>query len=310
MYMYDLFIDALIDSAKTIPFLLAVYIGIEFIESSYTRKILEKIERAGSAGPIAGALAGILPQCGFSVFATALYTQRLLTIGTLMAVYLATSDEALPVMLSHPGGASLILPLIIAKLAIAVVFGYLLDLAYRKDRKRILGHIAAYNRGKDDPKHVHCDVLSENACCGHHVEEAEKNFDAKISLLHPLKHALKIFLFIFIATLAINIAFSSLGDAVSSDAFLGGGFFQPFLAALFGLIPNCAVSVGITELYLKGSLTFGSAIAGLSANGGLGILILFKEEKDKREALKIVAILFAASVLAGVFLQYAPQLLF
>jgi hypothetical protein len=306
--MYDLFIDALIDSAKTIPFLLAVYIGIEFIESSYTRKILEKIERAGSAGPIAGALAGILPQCGFSVFATALYTQRLLTIGTLMAVYLATSDEALPVMLSHPGGASLILPLIIAKLAIAVVFGYLLDLAYRKDRKLTLGHISAYNHGNDEPGHMHCDVLDEHACCGHHVDESAQGFDMRRLLLHPLRHALKIFTFIFLTTLVLNLAFSRLGDETMANIFLNGGFFQPILSAFFGLIPNCAVSVGITELYLRGVLTFGSAIAGLCASGGLGILILFREEKNTAEVFKIIGILFGLSVFAGLLVQYAVRI--
>jgi hypothetical protein len=305
--MYDIFIDALIDSAKTIPFLLAVYIGIEFIESSYTRKILEKIEKAGSAGPIAGALAGILPQCGFSVFATALYTQRLLTIGTLMAVYLATSDEAIPVILSHAERANLVVPLIVTKLVIALVFGYLLDLVYRKERKRTLGHVAAYNHGKDDPQHAHCDVLAENVCCGHHIEDTAKTFDVKRFLFHPLRHALKIFLFIFLATLAINVAFFRFGDAILSSHLLGGGLLQPFVVALFGLIPNCAVSVGITELYLKGALTFGSTIAGLCANGGLGILILFKEEKNMKEAFRIVGLLFAISVVSGLIVQYAVR---
>lgn len=305
--MYDIFIDAFIDSAKTIPFLLAVYIGIEFIESSYTRKILEKIEKAGSAGPMVGALAGILPQCGFSVFATALYTQRLLTIGTLMAVYLATSDEALPVMLSHPGGTRLILPLIVTKLIIATVFGYLLDLAYRKERKRTLGHISAYNHGKDDPGHAHCDVLDEHVCCGHHIEDSTKGFDMSRMLLHPLRHALKIFSFIFLTTLVLNLAFSRLGDETMANIFLNGGFFQPILSALFGLIPNCAVSVGITELYLRGVLTFGSAIAGLCASGGLGILILFKEEKNKADVFKVIGILFGLSVFAGLFVQYVVR---
>ncbi|HWP69437.1 MAG TPA: putative manganese transporter, partial [Rectinemataceae bacterium] len=196
-----------------------------------------------------------------------------------------------------------VVPLIATKLVIAVVFGYLLDLVYRKDRKRTLTHISAYTRGHDDPKHAHCDVLAEDACCGHHVADPKKRFDVRKFLLHPLKHALKIFVFIFFVTFAINLAFFRFGDAVSASTFLGGGFFQPFLAALFGLIPNCAVSVGITELYLKGALTFGSTIAGLCANGGLGILILFKEEKDMKEALRIVGILFGISVVAGLLVQ-------
>lgn len=302
--MQGIFLDALIDSAKTIPLLILAYIAIELIESAYTRTILEKIEKAGKAGPIIGALAGILPQCGFSVFATALFVQRLLTVGTLMAVYLATSDEAIPVIVSHPDRAWLVIPLIATKLVVAVVFGYLLDLAYRKDRMRTLAHLEAYNRGKDDPKHGHRDVLAEDACCGHHVADPKKRFDARKFLLHPLRHALKIFVFIFVATFLIDFAFSRLGDVTLARLFLDNGPFQPFMTALFGLIPNCAVSVGITELYLKGVLTFGSTIAGLSANGGLGILILFKEEKNMKEAFRIIGLLFAISVVSGLLVQY------
>ncbi len=306
--MYDIFIDALIDSAKTIPFLLVVYIGIELIESAFAKKLIEKIEKAGSAGPALGAIAGILPQCGFSVFATALYGQRLVTIGTLMAVYLSTSDEAIPVILSHPDRVGIIVPFIATKVVVALVFGYLLDGVYRKNRDRTFAHAEAYTRGHDDPLHVHCDVMQENACCGHHVTASEKGFDAKKIFWHPFNHAVKIFLFIFVVTFAINLAFFEFGDAVLAKFFLSNGFFQPFLAALLGLIPNCAVSVGITELYLRGILTYGSAIAGLCASGGLGILILFKEEKNKLEAVRIVSLLFGTSVIAGLFVQYVLRL--
>jgi hypothetical protein len=302
--MYDVFLEALIESAKTIPLLLIVYVGIELTEGAFTRKIVEKIEQSGSAGPAVGALVGIVPQCGFSVFASALYVQRLLTIGTLMAVYLATSDEAIPVILSHPDRTGLIIPLIATKVVVAIVFGYVLDLLYRKDRARTLVHVEAYEHGHDDPGHAHCDVLTEGACCGHHVETSGAGFSVKRIFLHPLSHALKIYLFIFVTTLAIDLAFFELGDATLARIFLSGGIFQPFLAALFGLIPNCAVSVGLTELYLKGVLTYGSLIAGLSASGGLGILVLFKEERNKSEAVRVVSILFVASVIAGLFVQY------
>ncbi|MEI6649855.1 MAG: putative manganese transporter [Candidatus Moraniibacteriota bacterium] len=302
--MYDLFLNALFESAKTIPLLLIVYIGIELAEGAFTRKIVEKIERSGPAGPAVGALAGIVPQCGFSVFASALYVQRLVTIGTLMAVYLSTSDEALPVILSHPERIGIIVPFIATKIVIALIFGYSLDLVYRKDRKRILTHAEAYDHGHDDPLHTHRDVLQEHACCGHHVEEPKRGFDAKTIFFHPLNHALKIFFYIFLVTFAINAAFFLFGDAALSEMLRQSGPFQPFVAALFGLIPNCAVSVGITELYLRGILTYGSTIAGLCASGGLGILVLFKEEKNKWDAVKIVAILFASSVSAGLFVQY------
>ena len=302
--MYDVFLEALIESAKTIPLLLIVYVGIELTEGAFTRKIVEKIEQSGSAGPAVGALVGIVPQCGFSVFASALYVQRLVTVGTLMAVYLSTSDEALPVILSHPEKIGIIVPFIVTKVVIALIFGYALDLVYRKDRKRTLTHAEAYDHGHDDPLHTHHDVLQEHACCGHHVEAPKGGFDVKKIFFHPLNHALKIFFYIFFVTFAINSAFFLFGDAALQEMLRQSGPFQPFLAALFGLIPNCAVSVGITELYLRGILTYGSTIAGLCASGGLGILVLFKEEKIKWEAVKIVAILFGSSVFAGLFVQY------
>ena len=302
--MYEVFLDALIDSAKTIPLLLLVYIGIELIEYKFANKILEKVKKAGSAGPAIGAVAGILPQCGFSVFTTVLYNQRLVTIGTLMAVYLSTSDEAIPVILAQPNKVGIIVPLIISKLIIALVFGYLLDLIYQKNKQKTLAHIKAYETGHDNPKHSHTDVLDENACCGHNISDSEKALNIQKIFFHPIVHAFKIFIFIFLISFSINLAFLKLGDAILAKIFLSNGFFQPFLSALFGLIPNCAASVGITELYLKGILTYGSAVAGLCASGGLGILILFKEEKNKWEAIKIVGILFSISVFVGLVIQY------
>ena len=306
--MYEIFLDALIDSVKTIPFLLLVYIGIELIEYKFANKIIEKVKKAGSSGPAIGAIAGILPQCGFSVFTTALYSQRLVTIGTLMAVYLSTSDEAIPIILSEPDKIGIVLPLIVSKIVIAFTFGYLLDFIYQKNKQKTLKHIEAYNLGQDNPKHSHPNVLEGNACCGHYIDNSEKGFSMRKIFFHPLIHTMKIFIFILLVTFAINLAFFTLGDEILAKVFLSNGFFQPFLAGLFGLIPNCAASVGITELYLKGILTYGSVISGLCASGGLGILVLFREEKNKLEAIKIVGLLFSISVFAGLFVQYVLKL--
>ncbi|MEI7620590.1 MAG: putative manganese transporter, partial [Candidatus Falkowbacteria bacterium] len=175
--MYEIFIDALLDSVKMIPFLLIVYIGIELIEYKFGDKIRTGVQKSGAAGPLVGAVAGSLPQCGFSVVATALYTQRLATIGTLMAVYLATSDEAIPVILSQPDKLGLILPLIITKIIIAIVFGYSLDFLFRKSNKKTLKHIEAYNHGQDEKGHDHQVVLNETACCGHNTSCSAKKFN-------------------------------------------------------------------------------------------------------------------------------------
>lgn len=302
--MYEIFIDALLDSVKMIPFLLIVYIGIELIEYKFGDKIRVGVQKSGAAGPLVGAVAGSLPQCGFSVVATALYTQRLATIGTLMAVYLATSDEAIPVILSQPDKLGLILPLIITKIIVAIVFGYSLDFLFRKSNKKTLKHIEDYNHGKDEAGHDHQVVLNETACCGHNTSCSAKKFNLEEIFFHPMVHTAKIFIFIFSISFLINFAFFYLGDEALTKIFLSNSFFQPFLTALFGLIPNCAASVGITELYLKGVITYGSVISGLCASGGLGILILFKEEKDKKQVFKIIGLLFGISVLAGLIVQY------
>lgn len=302
--IFQVFLDALIDTAKTIPFLLVIYIVIELVEYRYGKKIREKVQRAGKAGPAIGAVAGSFPQCGFSVLTTALYTQRLVTIGTLLAVYLATSDEAIPVILSQPGAAHLILPLILTKILIAMVVGYGIDFIFQKHNQKTLAHIEAYAHGNDEPWHDHASVAEESACCGHCLDASAGKFKLKELFLHPLIHTMKIFVFIFVMTLLLNAAIFLLGEEAFSRLFSGHLFFQPILAAFIGLIPNCAASVAITELYLNGAITYGAMISGLCAGGGLGLLVLFREEKNKKDVLKILALLLGVSIIIGWGIQY------
>jgi len=301
--MEQIFFDALIDSLKMIPFLFLVYVAIELIEYRFGNKIRQGIQRSGKFGPGVGALAGSFPQCGFSVISTALYTQRLLTIGTLLAVYLSTSDEAIPVILSQPDKAKIILPLILTKIFIALVAGYIIDLFFRKSNKRTLAHAEAYAQGKDDFQHHHESIIEEQACCGHSLSASAKRFNSKEIILHPLVHTLKIFSFILIISFAINLAVYKIGEEAIRSLFAGHVFWQPFIAALIGLIPNCASSVAITEFYLKGTITYGAVIAGLCASGGLGLLVLLKEEKNRRDVFTIIGLLFGISVLAGLIIQ-------
>ncbi len=302
--MQKIFLDAFIDTARMIPLLLAIYIAIELVEYKFGRKIREKVQKSGSAGPLVGSLSGIFPQCGFSVVATALYSQKLLTIGTLLAVYLSTSDEAIPVILSQPDRSYVILPIILTKVFIAVLAGYVIDFSFRKINRKTLAHIDAYAKGQDEKGHSHESLSDEQACCGHSMDSSGKKFNPREIFFHPVKHTLKIFLFVFIVSFLINFAVFKIGDAELGNIFSRYGFFQPFLAALIGLIPNCAASVAITELYLKGVITYGSVIAGLCASGGLGLLVLFKEEKNKKNVFLIVSLLFSISVIAGLAVQY------
>lgn len=303
-YLFNIFLEALTDSAKMIPLLLIIYVGIELVEYKYANKIREAVQKAGAAGPAVGALTGSFPQCGISVVASALYTQRLATIGTLLAVYLSTSDEAIPVIFSQPESTKIIVPLIITKIIIALIGGYAVDFAFRKSNKETLAHIKAYAEGSDSKHHNHEKILEEKACCGHSASPSSVEFNPREIILHPIIHTTKVFIFIFIVSFAINFAIVQMGEEAFAKLFLGDSIFQPFLVALFGLIPNCASSVAITTLYLKGAITYGSVIAGLCTSGGLGLLVLFKEEKDKKHVLRILLLLFGISVSAGYIIQY------
>ena len=301
--MMEIFIDALFDSLKTVPLLLIIYIGIELLEYKFGDKIREKVEKSGKSGPLIGTIAGIFPQCGFSVVATALFTQRLLTIGTLLAVYLSTSDEAIPIILSEPDKAYLVLPLIEIKIIIALIFGYGVDLFFRKEDKKVEKHIELVETGHDSKNHHHETILNETACCGHSTSTDSKKFNVREIFWHPIVHTFNIFIFIFLVTLAINFIVFQLGETFLTDFFAKNIFWQPFLTALIGLIPNCASSVAITELFLKNVIGLGPTIAGLSASGGLGLLVLYREEKNKKIFIKVLLLLYSISVFSGLIIQ-------
>ncbi len=297
--MNEVVINAILETLKIVPFLFIIYVLIEIFEYKYGESMKDIVQKAGKSGPGIGAVLGSLPQCGFSVISTALYSQRFLTIGTLIAVYLATSDEAIPIILANPKLAGYVLPIILTKIVIAVISGYAIDSFYKRYNRRVLKHI--HEIGPDDvcDEHHLKHEIDEIACCGHNPDEPK----GKELILHPLIHTLKISLFIFLITLAINIFFFKAGDGLINKIFLNKSIFQPVVAALIGLVPNCAASVAISELFVKGVFSYGSLIAGLSSSAGLGLLILFKEEKDKRRIFLIIGILFGISILSGVLIQ-------
>lgn len=304
----DALLDSALDTARLIPFLFVVYVLIELIEAKLGRRMGTAMERAGKAGPLVGALLGVIPQCGFSVVGTALYTQRLATIGTLFAIYIATSDEAIPILLSNPDSMGALLPLIGTKLVCAIVVGYAIDLAFHHRNAKVLAHEVAVETGSDDPGHDHGTVLDEKGCCGHEPagHDEHEHLTARTLLLHPLIHTLKISVFILAVSFAIAMAFELVGQQTIAAWLSDKRALQPVLAALVGLIPNCAASVAITQFYVDGVVTFGAAIAGLSASGGLGLLVLLQEEHRKREVFAIAGGLFAISVVIGLIVQVLP----
>lgn len=274
----DILLDALLDSLKVFPFLFLMYVLIEFLESRTNITKNKNILR-GSLAPLLGAATGIVPQCGFSVMAAKLYDKKIIRTGTVLAVFLATSDEALIILLSSGNSAVAVMPLIAVKFAVAVGVGYLFNALLRRER---LSELA-------EGEEVH------GTPCGHDHEE-----DGKLRryLLHPLLHSLEIFAYILIVNLAFGFAMHYAEGAITS--FLQGGYwFQPLIAGLVGLIPNCASSVLVTQSYVLGALSFGGMVAGLCANAGLGFVILFKNVREWKRNLALLAILYAVSVAVG-----------
>lgn len=298
--MLDIVLDALVDSARMVPFLLVIYIGIELIENKLGDNLINKVKNAGKIAPILGAAFGLVPQCGFSVMATALYTKKVISLGTLLSVYISTSDEALPIILAHPEKLDIVFPLFATKFFLALVAGYGIDFALsRVEKNPVQGELCATSEqsmSKDN------DDIGEKGCCGHSCH-AEK-LDLKEVILHPVIHTFKVFLFIFSVTLLINLIIFRVGEENLSVILLRNTILQPIITSIFGLLPNCASSIAITEVFLRGGLSFGSTVAGLSAGAGLGILILFRENHNLRDNIRIVSLLVAISSCAGIIIQY------
>lgn len=322
---------ALIDTLKIAPMLLVVYFLIEFLEYKQLMQFQHSKMLKGKASPVFGSLFGSVPQCGFSVISTDLYTKGSISVGALLAVYIATSDEALPIMISNSSGWLPLLGLIIGKILLGIAVGYVAMLIYPKIFKTKNIHFKIENEELNHAKHKHHDeehdeheghkhgennkrsksvsklAASEEhehiGCCKHDLES--NKFDWK----HPLLHCLKILLFILI----INVVFGALIEWIGEDKltkFLSqSSALQPVLAVLIGLIPNCASSVVLTELYLLGGLRFGAVLAGLSVNAGLGLMVLFKQDKNFKEIAFILSMLIVPSLLAGYGI-FALQLIF
>ena len=297
---WEVFCEALLDTLKTLPILLVVYFLIEFVEYKWAHKLQNNHFLRGKASPVLGALVGSVPQCGFSVVATDLFARGIIPVGTLLAIFLATSDEALPILLTHPNQWLPIVILIVAKIAIAILVGYLANLAFRMIYRRapIMPVQVKAETAEHEHEHEHEDadepVALHGGCCHHHVDSK------RFSWLHPLLHSLKILAFIFV----VNFLFGCIADVwVGEDnlkTFLGGSIWlQPLLAVLVGLIPNCAASVVLTEFYLIGGLRFGALLGGLCVNAGLGVIFLLRHKKMWREKLFVIGWLISVSLLAG-----------
>ena len=276
----DWVIDGICDSIHLLPFLFIVFLAIELLEFYYADKINSLLKKTGKSGVLVGSLASIIPQCGFSVIASSLYSKRIITRGCLIAVYLATSDETIPILLATPAKAYLIIPIVGLKLLIGIIFGYLID--FVAPTKIV------------DNQEYNPDIMEEEGCCKHDIEHGHK----REILIHPIVHTANVFGFILIITLILNYCLESVSI---TNMLASGKYIQPIVAAFIGLIPNCAISIGVTMMLIKGSITFGAAISALLSNAGLGLLVLLKNN-DFKDTMKIVAFLLVISILSGLLL--------
>lgn len=271
---------ALLDTLKLLPFLFITYLIMEYIEHKTGEKVKNTIQKSGKFGPVIGGILGIVPQCGFSVSATNLYSARVITLGTLLAVYLTTSDEMLPILLTEAVPITTILTILGIKLIIGIIAGFAIDAV-----------LTIIKRQKQEEQKI--EEICEHEHC--HCEQG--------IIKSALKHTANIIIFIFIITVAINGIIEFIGEEtiinfISNNAILG-----PVVAGLIGLIPNCASSVILTELFIESVISMPMLISGVAVNAGVGLLVLFKTNKNLKENLSIIGLLYAIGVLSGVILQ-------
>lgn len=280
--MLDVLIDTLIDGIKLLPFLFIAYLIMEFIEHKTSNKTKKIVQKSGKFGPLLGGILGIFPQCGFSAIASNLYAGRIITLGTLIAIFLSTSDEMLPILISEAAPIDVILKILGIKLVIGIIVGFVIDFVIQLTSKKTndeekIGEIC---------EHEHC-----------HCEEGSIFKSA-------LKHTFSIFVYIFIVSFILNTVIHIIGEENLSSIIQNQTFFGPIIAGLVGLIPNCAASIILTELYLENVINVATMISGLLVGAGVGILILFRVNKDVKENAKIVVLLYSIGVIAGIMLQF------
>ena len=276
--MIDVVIDTLIDSVKLLPFLFVTYIIMEYLEHKTSNKVKSAIQKSGKFGPLIGGLLGTIPQCGFSVAATNLYATRIINIGTLLSVYLATSDEMIPIMISEGIPIITIIKILGIKLIIAVIVGFLIDL------------IIQTRNNTEEEKIV--DLCEKEHCdCEHGI------------LKSALKHTVNIFVFIVIIIFIINMIVYFIGEENIANFLQANPVLAPVLASLIGLLPNCASSVILTQLYVQNVIPVSTMIAGLLVGAGVGLAVLFKMNKKLKENIEIVVLLVVIGTLSGIILQ-------
>lgn len=284
--LLDTLLDALIDSAKMLPFLFLAYLLIEWLERHHGQRIEDALAGGGRWGFVPGAALGCVPQCGFSAVAANLYASRVITPGTLLAVFVATSDEAVPLLAAAPEKWGALVLLLALKVVCGIAAGWLLDVPLRRFLPKSL-----YGGYSGSAEEIDCH------------EEHEEHSGV---VLAALRHTLEIFAFILIFSIVIGLLFSLVGEDTITALLADLGPLQPMVAAVLGLVPNCAASVLLAQLYLQGVISFGSLFAGLAAGAGIGLAVLWRVNPSWKQNLFMTGLLWACGSVLGILLQLLP----
>ena len=273
--MKEVIIETLIDALKLLPFLFIAFLLLEFIEHKLSKKNKKIVEKSGKLGPVIGSILGAFPQCGFSVSATNFYATRIITLGTLVSIYLSTSDEMLPLLISEGVEIGLIIKILLIKVLIGMISGFIIDLIFRKKEK----------------EHIHDFCEDEHCDCESGI------------IISSIKHTLNIILYIILISFILNTIIYFIGEENLGNIILKNPILGPILSSLIGLIPNCASSVVITELYLSNVISFGSMMSGLLTGSGVALLVLFKVNKNIKENIKILSLIYIIGVISGIIIE-------
>ena len=286
--IWDCFLDAAIDSLKILPFLFVTYIVMEYVEHRMEETSKDAIRKSGKMGPLFGALCGVVPQCGFSAAASNLYAGRVITIGTLIAVYLSTSDEMLPILISEHVPVVTMIKILGLKFLIALIMGFCVDLIFARSM-----HMRAYaERVPEDEAFLIKKICESEQCkCNDGI------------LKSAIKHTFHIILFLLLISFTLNVVLTAVGEESLYNFILNKPVIGVLLSGIIGLIPNCAASVIITDLYLKGLMSLGAMMSGLLVGAGVGLVVLWRVNSSFKDTLKVIGILYVCGISAGLLLE-------
>ena len=295
--IFHVLLHTLKDSIITLPVLFVCYLLIELLEEKILKKYQSSKMVKSKWAPVVSAGFGLIPQCGFSVVASDLYSRKMITLGSLFAIFIATSDEAVPLMLSYPNNYLNLIIILVVKFIYAVIIGFVIDIFFLRKNNKTEILIMQEKKLNEEDEQIH----EVEGCCKHKLEH--KHNKIKELFVHPLIHSLKIFGFILIINFVFGLIIEFLGENIIASFMMTLGFFEPFVVTLVGLVPNCAASFIITETFLNGTISLGSCIAGLCVNSGIAMVTLFKLNKKLKENILILLSLFLLSCALGVIIN-------